>query len=251
VAFNPMAMGGRTVLVTGASSGIGRETAILLSQLEARVVLAGRDRDRLQAALEALEGSGHSAESFDLSAGDGIPAWIKGIVGRTGPLDGVVHSAGVIELAPVRTLDCGQIDRIMNVNLDAALMLARGFRQKGCHGAQASMVTISSVAALRAQPGLAAYAASKAALLGMTRSLALELARDGIRVNCVAAGLVASEMARELDQNSAEGTDRERNAHPLGLGKPRDIANAIAFLLSDAARWITGSTMAVDGGYSA
>jgi NAD(P)-dependent dehydrogenase (short-subunit alcohol dehydrogenase family) len=246
-----MAMGGRTVLVTGASSGIGRETAILLSQLEARVVLAGRNRDRLQGALEALEGSGHSAESFDLSEGDSIPAWIKGIVARTGPLDGLVHSAGVIELAPVRTLDCGQIGRIMNINLDAALMLARGFRQKGCHSAQASMVTISSVAALRAQPGLAAYSASKAALLGMTRSLALELARDGIRVNSVAAGLVASEMARELDQNSAGGTDRERNAHPLGLGKPRDIANAIAFLLSDAARWITGSTMAVDGGYSA
>lgn len=249
--LNPMDLNGRTILVTGASSGIGRETAVLLSRLNARVVLAARNRDRLERTLELLEGPGHTIECFDFTALDAIPVWVKSVVSRAGALHGLVHSAGRSGVFPVRSMTASQIDEILQINLSAALLLAKGFRQKGCHAEPACLVLLSSVAGLRGHAGISAYTASKSALIGVTRSLALELTRDGIRVNCVAPGLVATEMAAQLDEQTIEGRGAVENAHPLGAGKPRDVANAIAFLLSDAARWITGSTLVVDGGYTA
>lgn len=243
-----MDLSGRTILVTGGSSGIGRETALLLSQLNARVVLAARSADRLQQALKALEGEGHQAEALDVNDLDGIPGWIKNLTAKFGPLDGVVHSAGLYELTPLRALTAAKIDEILRVNLNAALMLAKGLRQKGCHAAAASLVLISSVAGLRGHAGLSVYAASKAALPGVTQSLAMELVRDGIRVNCVAPGLVATEMGGQVEQQTTDAAQVE-SAHPLGIGRARDVANGIAFLLSDAARWITGTTLTIDGGY--
>jgi NAD(P)-dependent dehydrogenase (short-subunit alcohol dehydrogenase family) len=248
---NPMALDGRTALVTGASSGIGRETAILLSQLGARVVLAARNTDRLEHTRSLLEGSGHIVEKFDFSELDAIPGWMKRVAGDIGPLDGVVHSAGVSNITPLRSLDTAGISAVLDVNLNAALMLARGFRQKGCHAATASLVLLSSVAGVRGQVGMSVYSASKAALCGVARSVALELVRDGMRVNCVVPGLVDTEMAAKAYQEAFVGTAEMEQVHPLGIGRPRDVANVIAFLLSDAARWITGSTLVVDGGYTA
>ena len=137
------------------------------------------------------------------------------------------------------------------VNLSAALLLAKGFRQKGCHADGGSLVLLSSVAGLRGHAGLSAYTASKSALFGLARSLAIELARDGIRVNCVAPGLVATEMSTQFEEQTLREMTGVESEYPLGIGKPRDVANGIAFLLSDAARWITGTTLTIDGGYSA
>ena len=251
MSLNVIDLTGRTILITGASSGIGRETAMLLSQLNARLILVARNRDRLEQTRAALEGTVHEVEVFDVTALDAIPAWMKNLALRHGPLYGVVHSAGVYEVVPLRILTASKLDEIMRVNLSAALLLAKGFRQKGCHGEGGSLVLLSSVAGLRGHAGLSAYTASKSALFGLTKSLAMELAREGIRVNCVAPGLVATEMSAQFEEQTLQRKIVVESEYPLGIGSPRDVANGIAFLLSEAARWITGTTLTIDGGYSA
>jgi NAD(P)-dependent dehydrogenase (short-subunit alcohol dehydrogenase family) len=251
MSINPMDLTGRLILVTGASSGIGRATALLLSQLNARLILVARNRDRLEQTHSALEGTNHQVEPFDLTNLDAIPGWIKDLASRSGPLHGVVHGAGVYGVIPLRILTAPKLEEILRVNLSAAMLLAKGFRQKGCHADGGSLVLLSSVAGLRGHAGISAYTASKAALLGLARSLAMELAREGIRVNCVAPGLVATEMSAQVEEQTPGEIAGVENAHPLGAGRPRDVANGIAFLLSDAARWITGTTLTIDGGYTA
>jgi NAD(P)-dependent dehydrogenase (short-subunit alcohol dehydrogenase family) len=252
MAENPLELTGRRVLVTGASAGIGRETAILLGALNARLVLAGRNEQRLRQTLACLDGEGHSMEVVDLAAVEQIPEWMRRIAAAGGPLNGLVHAAGKQIVAPIRALSPQSLDSLMKTNLYSAVMLARGFCQKDCGAPGGSIVFVSSVMAMVGQPARAAYGASKAALVGLTKSLALELARDRIRVNCVAPAFVQTGMLdRVREMLSAEQFAALEQAHPLGFGTPRDVAHAIAFLLADTGRWITGSTLVVDGGYSA
>jgi len=249
---NPMDLSGRRVLVTGASSGIGRDTAVLLSELGAQLVLTGRNSDRLKQTLAELTGKGHFIEPFDLGTAEKIPSWIKAVTSKIGPLDGMAHCAGVHSLRPLRILDAEKFEEVQRINVTAPLMLAKGFRQRGCSALGASIVLLSSVAGLVGQPGIAAYSASKSAMHGLTRSLALELAVEQIRVNCVAPAMVKTEMAENLFKSlNSEQVRSIEQTHPLGIGRPRDVANATAFLLSGAARWITGSVLVVDGGFTA
>lgn len=245
-------MSGRTVLVTGASAGIGRDVAILLGELGARVILVGRNQDRLDAALAKLSGSGHLVEPFDLNQLEEIPGWMKRLAEKAGELHGVVHCAGVGQTMPLRATTVRSAEDLMRVNVLAALMLAKGLRQKGVRAADASLVLVASVMGLVGAPGCAVYCASKGAIISMTRALALELAAEKIRVNCVAPAFVKTEMLEEL--KSVAGADQMAAVealHPLGFGEPRDVSHSIAFLLSPASRWMTGSTMTVDGGYTA
>lgn len=247
-----MDLSGRTILVTGASSGIGRETAVLLSQLNARLVLTARNAERLTTTLSALYGDGHLAEPFNLSRTEEIPKWVQGVAAQVGPLDGIVHAAGKQASIPIRSITERQVDDLVRTNLYSAIMLVRGLTQKNCHVPGSSVVFLSSVTAFAAKPAISAYAATKSALLGMTKSLALELAPQHIRVNCVAPGFVETEMLEELRSVLSDQQMSDlRSAHPLGFGTPRDVANAIAFLLAETGRWMTGSTLVVDGGYSA
>ena len=249
---NPMELTGRTILVTGASSGIGQEICRCASELGARLVLVGRDAGRLEQTLSSLEGTGHRAEAFDLNAVDQIPAWIKGLAAQTGPLAGVVHSAGLFMVRPLQTWQLKECQELMTVNVYAALALARGFRQRGVCASPGSLVYLSSVAGLAGQGALSDYSATKGAIIALTRSAALELARAGIRVNCVAPGSVESPMVQRHQHLFTEQQNASLKArHALGPGTLRDVANAVAFLLGDAARWITGTTLVVDGGFTA
>lgn len=249
---NPMQMTGRTVLVTGASSGIGRETALVLSELGARVVLAGRDRQRLEETQARLHGPGHLIEVFDLGEVDAIPAWMAGLVSRAGPLHGLVHSAGVQQTIALQMLNAKRIDEQMRINVQAGMLLVKGFRQKGCSVTGGSVVLISSTAGLVGRAGISIYSASKAALFGFARSAAMELAAQGLRINCLAPGHVDTEMGQRVQETlSAEQFEAIRREHPLGIGAARDVAWAAAFLLAETGRWITGTTLTVDGGLTA
>jgi len=250
--LNPMDLTGRRVMVTGASSGIGRATAIYLSKLGAHLVLVARRREKLEETLALLQGEGHHVAECDLQELSTIPQWMKSLAADTGPLSGVVHCAGIVSVVPLRMLTPSKIDDILHVNLNAALMLAKGFRQRGVVAEQGSLVFVSSVAGFVGQRGLASYCASKGALIATTRSLSLELVEDQIRVNTVAPGLVETDMIdRCKNEQPADNLGHIRASHPLGAGRPEDVAQAIAFLIADTSRWITGTTLVVDGGYLA
>jgi len=250
---NPLSLTGKSVVVTGASAGIGRATAILLSELGARVTLVGRNRGRLEETLNKLNGDGHSVQPFDLAEIDSIGGWFAGMATAQGPFDGLVHSAGIGALLPLRALTTAHIEETMRINVFAAMALTKAFSRKRAYHPGAGIVLVASVAGLVGAPVRTVYSASKGALIAFARSAAMELAKGGIRVNCVAPAYVKTEM---LDDASSAMLPEQMEklieaTHPLGVGTPLDVAYSIAFLLAETGRWITGSVLAVDGGYTA
>jgi NAD(P)-dependent dehydrogenase (short-subunit alcohol dehydrogenase family) len=249
---NPLDLTGKHILVTGASSGIGQATAVLLSQLGAKVICAGRSEAGLAETRSMLVGDEHRFVQFELTQIDEIPKWMKALAAEGGPLSGLVHSAGINPTRPLRILTEKDFSAILTINLEAAAALMKGFRQKGVCDGGGSVVLLSSVAAIKAQPSIAAYAASKGALISLARTLAVELAREKIRVNCVLPALVRTRMTDKFEGAvTPEAFQKVEASYPLGFGTPEDVANAIAFLLSGASRWITGTTLVLDGGYTA
>ena len=251
--MNPLDLTSRTVMVTGASNGIGRATSIYLSRLGARIVAVGRNQARLDATITALEGSQHRSYALDLNDIEALPKWMKTVADEVGPLYGLVHSAGIAMTRPLRVQTYSDYSAIMRINLDAAVMLTKGFRQKGVRDESGgSIVYLSSVAAFTAQSGIAAYASSKGALISLARTLGRELAADKVRVNCVCPGHVRTDMAAQTHETLPEEQYKAlMSRHALGMGTPEDVAYAIAFLLAPAAKWITCTALVIDGGYSA
>ena len=248
----PLSLRSRRILVTGAASGIGRATCELLSRLEAHVVAVDIDDAGLQSLAQHLDGGGHASLCADLEDLERIPGWMADIA-AAGPLSGIVHAAGLSCVQPVRLLTPSAYRKVLTLNAEAALALARGFHKKTVRdSAGGSLVFISSVMAQVGAPGAAAYSMSKAALHGLARSLALEFAPFGIRVNCVSPGFIDTPM---FDRMAAHWDPaqlaRVKEDHPLGLGSALDVAHSVAFLLADTGRWITGSVLTVDGGYTA
>jgi NAD(P)-dependent dehydrogenase (short-subunit alcohol dehydrogenase family) len=250
---SPFDLKGKSVLITGASSGLGRATAILASRLGARVLLVARNLTRLRETYAALDGQGHAMLSMDLFETDAIPQMVTDQASAFGAFSGVVHSAGVVLLKPLRACRTVDYESLYRVNVVAAAQLLRGLSsrrgvidEKGC-----STVLVGSVMSNLGKAGLCAYAASKAATLGLVRCAALELARDNIRVNAILPGHFKSGMS-DLSETQLLPEQLKSIAamHPLGVGRADDVANAVAFLLSDGGRWITGSSIVVDGGYS-
>jgi NAD(P)-dependent dehydrogenase (short-subunit alcohol dehydrogenase family) len=251
--MNPFNLSNKTVLVTGASSGIGRSISIYLSRLGAKLVLVGRNQARLDETKAALDPGPHGSYALDLTEIETLTARMKQIAADVGPLYGLVHSAGMVLNRPLKILSYADYSAILRINLDAAVMLSKGFRQKGVRDESgSSIVYLSSVVALKPQPALAAYAASKGALISLARTLAHELAVDRIRVNCVCPGLVQTNMVADLaDTVTDEQLEKLISQYPLGIGSANDVAYAVAFLLAPAAQWITGTALVIDGGYSA
>jgi NAD(P)-dependent dehydrogenase (short-subunit alcohol dehydrogenase family) len=250
---NPLDLTGKTILVTGASGGIGRSTALLLSRLGARLIVSGRRQDVLENTAAQLSGPCHLVAAFDLAKLDAIPEWLSGLTEQTGPLDALVYCAGMGSLLPLRLLRTEHLEEVMLVNFYAAAVLAREFARKRAHRPPASVVFVASTAGMLGTPARTAYSASKGALIAFAKSAAMELAKSGIRVNCVAPSYVETDMY-ESAMSSLTGEQLQALigcTQPLGLGTPADVAGAIAFLVADTGRWITGGVLAVDGGYSA
>ena len=199
-----------------------------------------------------LEGADHLAVPCDITDHSAIPAMLRGVVEATGRLDGLLHAAGAHATTPLRAVTAKQVDELFALNVTTAIMLAKAFRHPSVRGSDPSIVLMSSAVGLVGEAGVSAYAASKAAVASLARSLGLELAREGIRVNSIAAGLVATAMTDHMRASfGSAGWQAIEAAHPLGIGTADDVANAALYLLSPASRWVTGTALVVDGGYTA
>lgn len=250
--FSPVALAGKTVLVTGASSGLGRAAAAAIAAHGGRVIVSGRDKDRLEATLMALGGAGHSGIAGPLDDADQATDLVVEASRRSGGLDGIFHSAGAELVLPMRLVKQKHLDQALGAALMGALGIARAAAKAEVMKEGASIIFMSSGAAHRGKPGMVGYSAAKAGIEGMTRSLACELAPKTVRVNAIAGGGVETEMHhRWIRTLSDEAVAAYTAQHLLGFGKPQDIADAVLFLLSPASSWITGTTLVVDGGFLA
>lgn len=240
----------RTILVAGASSGMGAETTVLCSELGAKIVLVARREDKLREVMQKLQGDGHSYFPFDLNELDNIEVFIKSVVKETGALDGMVYSAGIPGTRPLKMLKPAALSEVMNINFSAFVELVRCVTKKNMFNRGMSIVGISSISSTMGSLGKTAYCSSKAAMDSATRCMAKELAPNGIRVNTVCPGIIETALFQTFQDNAGDSHDAQAKIERqyLGLGKPIDVANTIAFLLSDASRMITGANIGVDGG---
>lgn len=243
----------KTVLITGASSGIGRVIAKVFSEQGARIIAVARNQTRLKQTLETLVDRDNITVECDVSQPDEVESLFKNISSSVGEIDAVVHCAGIQKTLPLQAIKEDDFDDVFNTNVKSSQFIAKSFRKKNRYNKNgSSLILMSSVAAVCGEPAISTYSASKAALLGLSKSLAAELARSNIRVNCISPGHVETEMAIEFSKMlTDEQNKRIHDKHPLGLGKPEDVANAALYLASDLASWVTGITLYVDGGYSA
>lgn len=250
--FAPRLLSGKKILVTGASSGIGKATSLILSSYGAELLITGRNAARLNAtALEASKAS-CTPVIMNLDNFEDISNWAFNVAQKYGPFDGVFHAAGEALIKPMRLVKLKDYEHVFNPSLMAAVALSSALLKKSSMNDGGSIVFMSSVAALTGRQGMGLYSASKAGIDGLVRSLAIELASRRIRVNSLAAGAIDTEMHEQIKQTTnADTMAAYESLHPLGFGNLSDVANMVVYLLSDASRWITGTILTVDGGYSA
>lgn len=245
-------LAGRTVLVTGASSGLGRAAAIAMSRCGARMILNGRDVDRLEQTKSKLQGTGHQTAAAELLDVDGTAELVKSLATTFGPLDGIYHAAGVTSTVPIRFMKQRQLEDIYRPSVYATYGIGRAAAQKGVMNSGGSIVLMSSISAVKGSLCMTAYSGAKSAVDGMLRSLSVELAPKNVRVNSIICGSVYTEMyEREAALIGESSIELTRSKHLLGFGEPNDIANAVIFLVSEGSRWITGTSITIDGGVTA
>lgn len=240
---NPFSLSGKTILVTGASSGIGRGIAVACAGMGAQVVLTARNAERLQETLSMLEGEGHSYIVADLT----IETQRAALVNQLPMLDGVVQCAGVGSRVPCKMLSQEDLDHVMKPNMEAPMLLQALLLNEKKIQKQASVVFIASAAATMPTAGNAVYSASKAAMVAYAKCLALELAPRQIRVNCISPTMVWTDLA--LVGATTEQLAEAEKQYPLKrYGQPQDIAHLAVYMLSDASGWMTGSDVQITGG---
>jgi NAD(P)-dependent dehydrogenase (short-subunit alcohol dehydrogenase family) len=250
--FKLVDLSNKHIVITGASSGIGREVALLVNKLGAKVSLIGRKKDLLESLIQDLQGGENQFYEFDVTNFNDIDNLVSRIVATNGLIDGFVHSAGIEMTRPLKMLKIEHYREVFDINTISALEITKSITKNTNISTNASIIYISSIVGILGQPGKTAYSASKGALIAAAKCLALELAPKGIRVNTILPALVETDMSSKiLASLREEGKNNILKMHPLGFGRPIDIANSAAFLLSSAARWITGSEFLIDGGYSA
>lgn len=248
--FNPFSLEGKTILVTGASSGIGRQCAIDCFKMGAKVVAVGRNQERLNSVISEIGDKGISY-SFDLEQTESISELISEIATKYGKLDGFIHAAGIEVTNPVKLSKTTDYESLFRVNCLSAFEIVKNLCGIKTFNKGGSIVLISSISGVIARKGLSAYAASKGALMSAARVMALEMASREIRVNTISPGTILTPMMKKvLDAMSEEDKKKRVGGFPLGLGETTDISNACLYLLSDASRWVTGQNLIVDGGYT-
>lgn len=250
---NPFSLKNKNILITGASSGIGRQCAITFSQLGASVILIARNEERLKETYNRLEKGNHLIISQDITEYNKLEEVVNTAVDKVGKISGFVHSAGIEMTLPLRSMQPSYYEKMFSINVIAGFELAKIIsKTKYINKDWASFVFISSVMGILGQLGKIGYCSSKGSLISGVKAMALELASKKIRVNCILPGVVETEMSNEMFQKLSEESKKNIvDMHPLGLGKPEDIAHACVYLLSDSARWVTGTNLIIDGGYSA
>lgn len=247
MAFNPYSLENKTILVTGASSGIGKAIAIACSKMGAHVVITGRNADRLQETFQELEGDGHQQIIAELTNEDDL----KRLADEVPLLDGLANNAGIGNKTPINFIKQSALQNILDVNTIAPIMLTKMLLKKKKLQKGASMVLTSSISGVcSVDIGNTLYSVTKSAIDGFMKNAAKELAEKGIRVNSVNPGMVDTPI-NDYSNVSEEQMKADLLRYPLKRhGKPEEIAYAIIYLLSDAAAWVTGTALKIDGGYS-
>lgn len=242
--FNPFSLEGKTVLVTGASSGIGQGIAVTCSRMGARVMVNARNEQRLQQTLSLLEGEGHEMLTCELTDHEAIVS----MVGKLPKLDGIVHCAGIGERTLCKNIVEADVDKMMSANFKAPVMLQTEILRQKKINKGSSIIFVASIANESPSIGNALYSASKGALISYANCLQLELAPRQVRVNCISPAMVWTDLIFKGGVTEEE-LKMDEQKYPLKrYGKPDDIANLAVYLLSDASVWMTGSNVRITGG---
>lgn len=244
--YNPFSLKAKTIFVTGASSGIGVSIAVESSKMGANVIISARNPERLNDTFIQLEGIGNKQIIGDLTQLEDI----ERIVQNLPKLNGIVLNAGIIKTMPVKNITDAAIEDIFETNIISSIkLLSRLLKAKKiAHGA--SIILISSVSTFNVKIGNSLYSGTKGAVNSFAKAMALEVARQTIRVNCIQPGFIPSKLLEKSGIENESIMEWYKERHPLGLGTPSDIAFACIYLLSDSSRWVTGSIFTIDGGYT-
>ena len=253
MSYNPFSLENKVIIVTGASSGIGAQCAIDCSKMGAKVVLVARNVERLNQTLGQMEGEGHIVLPLDLSLSDGLKERIKDLVKQVGKINGVVNCAGMSSVTPLKLVTDELFDRFFHANVYSAINLSKEVTRVGNYDKEGgcSIIFFSSIMGLVGDKCKTLYSATKGALIAASRSMACELAKNNVRVNVVSPGAIETPINKTLPHMADPVLRKElEDKHLLGLGECSDISNACIYLLSDAAKWVTGQNLIVDGGYT-
>jgi len=246
--MNAFSLQNKTILVTGASSGIGAEASKTFANLGATVILSARNKERLQLTYDKLPNGAHQILEADLSKTEQI----ADLVAKVPNLDGIVHSSGIIRPFPIKFIGQKQIDEIFGINYQGPVLLTSQLLRKRKINKGASIVFMSSISSNFSHKGGALYSGSKAAINSYSKTIALEFAHQKIRSNVICAAMVKTPLFEEAEKTiTKEMMDKHGVHYPLGFGTPEDIAQAMVFLLSNASNWITGTELVMDGGLTA
>ncbi len=247
--YNPFSLEGKVILVTGASSGIGKGIAVECSKMGAKLVITGRNMERLNETFSSLDGDGHVIIQADLSKQEDI----EKLVSETPVLNGCVNNAGIPKLSAVKFISREMIEDIVNVNAIGPILLTSLLLKKKKLQKKSSILFISSISGVYvANVGESPYSATKGAINGFVKGAAFELARQGTRVNSICPGLVPTRILELSNTVFSEEQLKEKTYEKFLLGRigtPEDIAHGAIYLLSDASSWVTGINLVIDGGY--
>lgn len=250
---NPFSLKDKTIVITGASSGIGAQCAIDCAAMGANVVLIARNKERLNATLSQMIRGNHMVISQDLTNINSIKSVVEDIKDSLGPVSGLVCCAGVSSVTPINLINEESLNDMVRTNVYSSLFFAKEVCKRGIFDKNGtSIIFFSSIMGLVGESAKTMYSLTKGAIQSAAKSMAVEMAPKKIRINCIAPGIVIT----PINMNLPHIADPQRRMmlearHPLGLGQTTDISNTCVFLLSSASRWITGQVIVVDGGYTA